>query len=92
MEIYKIRNKEGLYWEGGNYDFSQKGKQWKLLKHVKSAITNVSRKIYDKHYPSNKSKIIKRELPDYLKDCEIVKFELIEKEIIKIEENDNNNK
>ena len=73
MEIFKIRNKEGLYWEGnkngGSYYFSKKGKQWKKLSDCKLAL------ICSKY---------NKKLPEHLEDCEIVKFELVEKEIIKI--------
>lgn len=79
MEIFKIRNKEGLYWDGnnngGSYYFSKKGKQWKTLGYCKSALKLA------KSYRT-------KELPNHLEDCEIVKFELIEKEIIKIEKNE----
>ena len=75
MEIFKVRNKENLYWEGnchgGTYYFTDKGKQWKTLSHVKSALK------LSRNYKT-------KEFPEHIKDCEIVKFELKEVETIKI--------
>ena len=79
MEVFKVRNSEGLFWEGHSSNrFTKKGKTWKQINHVKSAITNASYVIY-KDY-----KKVGITLPEYLTNCEIVKFELKEVETIKI--------
>jgi len=86
MEIFKIRNKEGLYWKGivtaQNYPefydkFDDEGKFWIDL-HILNFELN---RLEDRTNKINKKLYL---LPEYLKDCEIVKFETIEKEIIKI--------
>ena len=78
MEIYKIRNKEGLYWSGhGKNRFTKKGKSWDQLNHVTCAITNAKERVKSHDEYS-------WEIPNYLKESQIVKFELIEKEIINI--------
>ncbi len=83
MEIFKIRNKEGLYWEGHAKDnFTKKGKSWRAMNHVTLAILNA--KIIN-HGDNLEMKERIKILPNYLKNCEIVKFELVEKEVIKIE-------
>ena len=80
MEVFKVRNSEGLFWEGhARFNFTNSGKAWKKINHVKAAITNASANIFDERY-----RVIGRRLPEYLKDCEIVKFELKEVETIKI--------
>lgn len=81
MEIYKVRNKEGLYWNGiKKGGFSNIGDEWSLLGNLQKAIKYVS----DKDYDSN---IFPRPLilPDYLNNCQIVKFELKEIETLNIE-------
>ena len=56
MEVFKVRNSEGLYWEEhSRYKFTKHGKSWSG-----TGICN------------------------FLKACEIVKFELKEVETIKI--------
>ena len=86
MIIYKVRNKEGLYWEGHSWNnFTQKGKTWKKLNHVKSAITNA--KTFPKTpegrciYTKDKNLYV---LPEFLLQSVIVEFELVEKNIINI--------
>ena len=80
MEVFKIRNQEGLFWEGhGSNRFTEKGKTWKQINHVKSAITNASASICD-----DRHRVIGKRLPKYLQNCEIVKFELKETATIKI--------
>jgi len=69
MKCYKVQRKtDGLFWEGNSKSFSKqsftvKGKVWKQLAHVKSAIN-----LY-KHVPTHANNLI---------DCEIVEYELVE--------------
>lgn len=67
MKCYKVQRKtDGLFWEGnGHYlkPFTPKGKVWKQLAHVKSAID-----LY------NQTASLARNLID----CEIVEYELVE--------------
>ena len=80
MEIFKVRNSEGLFWEGhARWNFTINGKSWKKAGHVKSAITNASSNILD-----DRHRTVGKRLPNYLTNCEIVKFELKEVETIKI--------
>lgn len=78
MEVFKVRNSEGLFWEGhANNKFTKKGKAWKEIKHIKLAFRNGNRQIdYTNKYIQY--------TPNYLTDCEIVKFELKEVATIKI--------
>ena len=83
MKIFKVRNKEGLYWEGhGKNRFTKNGKSWRAIHHVTLAIINAKVINYGNNLEMRDTIKI---LPDYLKECEIVKFELKEIEIIKIE-------
>lgn len=83
MEIYKIRNKDGLYWEGhGKNRFTKKGKSWRAKNHVTLAILNAQ---IINHGNNLEIKDKVKILPNYLKDCEIVTFELKEVEAIKLE-------
>ena len=89
MEVFKVRNSEGLFWEGqGSYKFTEEGKTWKKINHVRSAFTNASHTVYGDRvvgvYDSNYWKKTGIILPNYLTNCEIVKFELKEVETIKI--------
>ena len=80
MEVFKVRNSEGLFWEGhGSYKFTEEGKTWKKINHVRSAFTNAYSNMWNDDH-----RVIGKKLPDYLKDCEIVKFELKEIAAIKI--------
>ena len=80
MEVFKVRNSEGLFWEGhGSYKFTEEGKTWKKINHVRSAFTNASSNILD-----DRHRTVGKRLPEYLTNCEIVKFELKEVETIKI--------
>ena len=80
MEVFKVRNSEGLFWEGhDSYKFTEDGKTWKKINHVRSAITNASSNILD-----DRHRTVGKRLPEYLTNCEIVKFELKEVETIKI--------
>lgn len=86
MIIYKVRNKEGLYWEGhGCNIFTQKGKTWKKLNHVKAAITNAKTlpKSPEGKYVYTKDKNL-YVIPEFLLQSVIVEFELVEKNIINI--------
>lgn len=92
MEIYKIRNKEGLYWEGHAVDkFTDKGKTWKKKSHANSAVTNaeISKHKYDFMYEGTNIPYQDRDytqvIPKYLEGCKIVKFELTEVETFNIE-------
>ena len=89
MEVFKVRNSEGLFWEGHSSNrFTKKGKVWKQINHVKCALTNASPTAYGDRvagvYDSNYWKKTGIILPNYLTNCEIVKFELKEVETIKI--------
>lgn len=86
MEVFKVRNSEGLYWEGhSSCKFTENGKTWRQNNYVALAIRNAS--TFQIQEGKSFSEIMKYEnkiLPNYLKDCEIVKFELKEIETIKI--------
>jgi len=80
MEIFKIRNKEGLYYkscwvwnDSKTFYFHKKGKEFKTLKLALKMMNDNKLK-----YPNDYEKF-------ELNLCEIVKFETIEKETIKIE-------
>lgn len=79
MEIYKIRNKEGLYWNGiKKGGFSNVGDEWNQLGNLKKALK----------YCAESKRILGQTIyfyPKYLQNCQIVKFELKEIETINIE-------
>lgn len=57
---YKIRRSDGLFSDGGHYpSFSEKGKTWKKINHLKSHLTGIP------NYPGNKS---------CYDNCEVVTF------------------
>ena len=84
MEIFKIRSKEGLYWDSKS--FTKLGKEYLSIYEAKTDFNKC--KILSEPLPKGidigKTHITKI-YPLWAKDCEIVKFELIEKEIRKIE-------
>jgi len=62
--MYRIKNSQGLYWVGHSYNcFNETGKVWKKLNHARCAVTNTSGHTH---------------IPNWLADCVIVKYELVE--------------
>jgi hypothetical protein len=76
MELYKIRNKEGLYWCGKEIPRHD-------IKNFNLYFNDVGKTfdIFPSYFYSQSINVL-----ELFKDCEIVKFELVEKEIIKIEQ------
>ena len=70
--IFRIRRKsDGLFSIGRTYPrFTVKGKAWKQRNHVTSHMTQIGRA-----WGTGQTK------HDYYKDCEVVEYEVIEKEI-----------
>lgn len=81
MEIFKVRNKEGLFWVGsGKNKFTTTGKQWNKIGHVALALKNHNRYFVKDETTGRYRTEVK--LPAYLLECEIVKYELQETETI----------
>lgn len=70
--IFRIRRKsDGLFSAGGNSPkFDEEGKVWRARNHVTSHMTQIGKQYYD---PKTKD--------DYYRDCEVVEYEIVEKEI-----------
>lgn len=72
MDVYKIRNDKGLFSNGeaGYIKWNKKGKSWTSIAFLKVHLLAV----YNRHRPNFKK----------YKDCQIIKYKIVEDEIIDI--------